>query len=38
MKIQFSIKKTFDWLTLTPERSLDRAYKMALKIKETEQL
>ena len=36
MKIQFSIKKTFDWLTSTPERSLDRAYKMALKIKEIE--
>ncbi len=36
MKIQFLIKKTFDWLTLTPERSLDRAYKTALKIKEIE--
>ncbi|KFF41459.1 MAG: CemA family [Candidatus Atelocyanobacterium thalassa isolate SIO64986] len=36
MKIQFLIKKTFDWLTSTPERSLDRAYKMALKVKEIE--
>ncbi|MDJ0599693.1 MAG: proton extrusion protein PcxA [Crocosphaera sp.] len=36
MKFKSLIKKTSNWLTATPERSLDNAYKAALKIKEIE--
>ncbi|WP_107668399.1 proton extrusion protein PcxA [Cyanothece sp. BG0011] len=36
MKFRSLIKKTSNWLTATPERSLDNAYKAALKIKEIE--
>jgi hypothetical protein len=36
MKLKSFIKKTSNWLTATPERSLDSAYKAALKIKAIE--
>ena len=36
MKFKSLIKKTSNWLTATPQRSLDNAYKAALKIKEIE--
>ncbi|EAZ94148.1 proton extrusion protein PcxA [Crocosphaera chwakensis CCY0110] len=36
MNFRSLIKKTSNWLTATPERSLDNAYKAALKIKEIE--
>ena len=36
MKFKSLIKKTSNWLTATPQRSLDQAYKAALKIKEIE--
>ncbi|MGB5593272.1 MAG: proton extrusion protein PcxA [Crocosphaera sp.] len=36
MKLKSLIKKTSNWLTAAPERSLDRAYKAALKIKQIE--
>ncbi|MDJ0728568.1 MAG: proton extrusion protein PcxA [Crocosphaera sp.] len=36
MKFKSLIKKTSNWLTATPERSLDNAYKAALKIREIE--
>ncbi len=36
MKFKSLIKKTSNWLTATPQRSLDRAYKAALKIKAIE--
>ncbi|MEA5536539.1 proton extrusion protein PcxA [Crocosphaera sp. XPORK-15E] len=36
MKLSSLIRNTSDWLTATPERSLDRAYKAALKIKDIE--
>ena len=36
MKFKSLIKKTSNWLTATPQRSLDTAYKAALKIKAIE--
>ncbi|MEA5508972.1 proton extrusion protein PcxA [Crocosphaera sp. UHCC 0190] len=36
MKLSSLIRNASDWLTATPERSLDRAYKAALKIKDIE--
>ena len=36
MKFKSLIKKTSNWLTATPQRSLDTAYKAALKIQAIE--
>ncbi|MGK7942357.1 MAG: proton extrusion protein PcxA [Crocosphaera sp.] len=36
MKLKSLIKKSSNWLTATPERALDRAYKAALKIRAIE--